>query len=277
LDLGVKLAEHANATRKEDQVDKPPPGKAFVTDWKKAADKIRQMAANVNSAAASRQRVPKQPRMEEALHPWFKPQEQRDLVITDELLYAQAKTFGLTCDVPEDFAYWGGWLEGFKKRWGIRSYQLHGEAGDAHMEGFALAQANPPILLEDCSLYADSTYNQDKTGLLWRQPRTRTNASANKPGKKAEKQRVTVTLVGIQVEDLCVHTQACVGMLCGSFCACADGAGSLMSVRVYVSRKVRSGEPISVVKLGCRSRLHGSTNCACACAMRSKLGRREHI
>jgi hypothetical protein len=58
---------------------------------------------------------------------------------------------------------------------------------------------------------------------------------------------------------------------------CADSAGSLMSARVYVSRKVRCGEPISAVELGCRSLLHGSTNCACACAMRSKLGPCEHI
>jgi hypothetical protein len=154
---------------------------------------MRQMAANINYAAASRQRAPKHPRMEEALHLWFNIQEQRDLVITDELLYAQAKTFGVTCGVPDDFAYSRGWLEGFKKGWGIRSYQLHGKADDANMEGLALAQANLPILLEGCGFDADSTYNQDETGLLWRQPLTRTNASANKPGKKAEG-RVTVSL-----------------------------------------------------------------------------------
>jgi hypothetical protein len=65
-DLVIKLDEHVNVTRKEDQVDKPPPGKATVNDWRKAAYKIRKMATNLNSAAASCQRAPKQPRMEEA-------------------------------------------------------------------------------------------------------------------------------------------------------------------------------------------------------------------
>jgi hypothetical protein len=86
-----------------------------------------------------------------------------------------------------------GLLEGFRKRWAIRSYQLHGEAGDANMEGLALAQANLPTL-RDCSFDADSTYNQDETGLRWRQARTRTNVSANKPGKKVGRERLTVSL-----------------------------------------------------------------------------------
>ena len=193
-ELGVRLADHVNSKRTADQVEKPAPGKAPVNDWKKAAVSIRAMAAGEASAAGTRNCAAKHPRMEEALHLWFRTQEQRDLVITDELLINQAKLFGAQCEVPEAFAFSRGWLQGFKKRWGIRSYALHGEAGDANMEGVALARANLPLLLEAGGYTADTTYYQDETGLLWRQVPTRTHASSRKAGKKTEKERVTVSL-----------------------------------------------------------------------------------
>jgi hypothetical protein len=70
---------------------------------------------------------------------------------------------------------------------------LHGEAGDANREGIQLARANLRLLLEGYT--AEDTYNQDETGILWRQQPTRTLAIGKKAGLKKEKERVTVSLM----------------------------------------------------------------------------------
>jgi hypothetical protein len=155
-----------------------------------------------------------------SIHKWRKPctcglkQEERDLVITDNLLINQAIIFGAQCDVPKSFTFSLGWLQGFKKRWGIRSLALHGEAGDANLEGVALARASLPGLLEARGYSKEDCYNQDETGLLWRQMPTRTHASARKAGKKTEMERVTVSLTrhvprGAGLPPFFFHTPSC--------------------------------------------------------------------
>eukprot|EP00892_Ulva_mutabilis_P001725 jgi/Ulvmu1/11553/UM078_0046.1 len=62
------------------------------------------------------------------------------------------------------------------------------------MAGVALARASVPLLLKEGGYGEDDIFNQDETGLLWRQPPTRTLASAKKSGRKAEKERVTISL-----------------------------------------------------------------------------------
>jgi hypothetical protein len=75
------------------------------------------------------------------------------------------------------------------------------EANDAYQQGIKLAQTSfRKIVLEE-GYTADDIFNQDETGLFWRQVPTRTHATGKKVGRKKGKQRVTVSLF-LQCERL---------------------------------------------------------------------------
>jgi hypothetical protein len=56
----------------------------------------------------------------------------------------------------------------------MKSCVLHGEAGDANREGIQLARVNLRLVLE--GYIAEDAYNQDETGIFWRQQPNRTLA-----------------------------------------------------------------------------------------------------
>ena len=59
-----------------------------------------------------------------------------------------------------------GWLQGFKKRNGIRQHKLQGEAASANQAAILEAL---PILHEKCANYPpERIYNMDETGLFYR-------------------------------------------------------------------------------------------------------------
>ena len=53
--------------------------------------------------------------------------------VSDFMLTEQVKVFGKKRNIS-DFSYPHGWLMRFKKRHGIRSFNLQGESGGANME-----------------------------------------------------------------------------------------------------------------------------------------------
>jgi hypothetical protein len=131
--------------------------------------------------------------MEEALYVWFGQLQARDLAINEGMLNEKARELGKQTGVAEDLRYSLGWLPNFRKRYGVKSCVLHGQARDANPEGIYPARANLRLLLEGYT--AEDTYNQDETGILWRQQPTRTLAIGKKAGLKKEKERVTVSLM----------------------------------------------------------------------------------
>ena len=60
-----------------------------------------------------------------------------------------------------------GWLAKWKKRHGVFSVHLHGEAGGAHQQGVARAQRELPDTLSHYR--PDDIFNFDETGLYYRQ------------------------------------------------------------------------------------------------------------
>jgi hypothetical protein len=62
-------------------------------------------------------------------------------------------------------AFSNGWLESFQDRNGFKSWKLHGESGDAEMEGIEEQMA---IIGKKIAEYDhDNIYNMDKTGLFY--------------------------------------------------------------------------------------------------------------
>jgi hypothetical protein len=132
--------------------------------------------------------------MEEALYIWLRQMQGRDMPLTEEIIREKAKQLGRQLKVPDNFGYSGGWLYNFKKRYGIKSYVLHGEAGSANQEGVELARSSLRKLLEEGEYEAEDVYNQDESGAFWRQMPTHSMATGKRAGQKKEKERVTFSL-----------------------------------------------------------------------------------
>jgi hypothetical protein len=87
--------------------------------------------------------------MEEALYVWFRQMQGRDMTLTEDIIHSKAKQLGTQLGVPETYAYSSGWLYNFKRRYGIKSYVMRGEAGSANQEGIDLAHSNVRELLTE--------------------------------------------------------------------------------------------------------------------------------
>lgn len=191
VDLGVELAKHVNASRTRDQVQIAPPGKSTVNDWIRAEKQLRELFSS-HSQDIQRARGPSHPDLEDALELWFRQQESRQLTLTNEMVRAQARRFAPQLNVPDTFSFSDGWLQRFKNRHGIRRITLHGEADSADQQHVQLARDNMKYIVEGYSL--DDIYNQDETGVFWRQLPTRSLATGKRAGRKKDKQRVTASI-----------------------------------------------------------------------------------
>ena len=87
-----------------------------------------------------------------------------------------------------------GWLDGFKKRFKIKEYVQHGEAGSAATgDPDNITQMEELRLL--CAKYeARNILNMDETGLNWKRTPDRTLATKSHSGTKKSKDRITVAL-----------------------------------------------------------------------------------
>jgi hypothetical protein len=90
------------------------------------------------------------------------------------------------------FSATDGWLSGFKKRNGIKSYRLHGESASVTPESLGPAREELRKVLQSYTL--DTIYNCDETGLFFRLLPNQTLASTSMKGTKKDKERVTVLL-----------------------------------------------------------------------------------
>ena len=96
--------------------------------------------------------------------------------------------------IPDTFSYSNGWLAKFKRRKGISSVRLHGEAASANP---STVTAGREQLQEDLKAFdPEDIYNIDETGLFYKlQPnQTLATKSSDIRGTKKSKERVTVAL-----------------------------------------------------------------------------------
>lgn len=129
--------------------------------------------------------------LEEALWIWFGNIRSRNIAISDEMLRVKAKEFGETMGISE-LTYSSGWLQGFKKRHGIRVKVIHGEAASVDTD---IVEEGRRKLKEFLSKYAPSNiYNMDETGLFFRLEPNRTLATGSVYGTKKSKERISVAL-----------------------------------------------------------------------------------
>ena len=93
-----------------------------------------------------------------------------------------------------------GWFDKFKKRFGLRSVPLYGEAASADQEAARrYVEDEFPKLIEEGGYLPQQVFNMDETGLFWKRMPSRTflfKDEVKKPGFKAHKDRVTLIMCG---------------------------------------------------------------------------------
>lgn len=86
-----------------------------------------------------------------------------------------------------------GWLEGYKRRHGVKSYNIFGEAASANTS--PEAERRMEELRALCQEYDSvNILNMDETGLFWKSTPGKTLATEQVSGKKKEKDRITIAV-----------------------------------------------------------------------------------
>lgn len=110
-----------------------------------------------------RPRATKYPAFDNDMKEWFLRME-KHINLSDALVISHAETlrdekYGLSKD---DLALSHGWLASFKKRLGIKSYYIHGEAGSVDLNAI---KPQMDIFREKILQYGhENVYNLDETG-----------------------------------------------------------------------------------------------------------------
>lgn len=87
-----------------------------------------------------------------------------------------------------------GWLEGFKKRYHIKEYVNHGEAGTAQVDKLENIRQMQVVRNKAKKYERRNILNFDETGLNWKLTPNRTLATEKSSGGKKLKDRITIGL-----------------------------------------------------------------------------------
>lgn len=135
------------------------------------------------------------PKMESALYKWFLSQREKNYPINGLILKERAKQLHQQIkEANSDFFASDGWLEKFKKRYGIRLIAISGEKLSSQqelVEPFKILLKNK---IEEMGLCEEQIYNADESGLYWKLLPEKTYVSISEkqaPGRKSEKERIT--------------------------------------------------------------------------------------
>ncbi|XP_066261193.1 jerky protein homolog-like [Euwallacea similis] len=134
------------------------------------------------------------PRMEKRLYEWFCKQRCKNLPVTSELLKTKAKLLYGELKEKEKFFASDGWLQNFKRRYGIRFLKISGEKLSTNPEMIEPFKQDLRSIIEKGNLVNEQIYNADETGLFWRLLPDKTLVKSDEksaPGRKAEKARLT--------------------------------------------------------------------------------------
>ncbi|GFQ71037.1 tigger transposable element-derived protein 1 [Trichonephila clavata] len=146
--------------------------------------------------------------MERLLAIWIKDRQVKGDVTTQDIICHKAKIIyeDLKKNIPgsssnqdnkEDFKASRGWFFRFKKRYGIHSVNMHGEAGSADKKEAEKFSINFQKFIMDEGYCPQQVFNADETGLFWKRMPSRTFITKEEkklPGHKAMKDRLTLMI-----------------------------------------------------------------------------------
>ena len=141
---------------------------------------------------ASRHKTATNPRLEELLFQIHQHWQHSSTVVQGSMIVKAAHR--LWTELP-DFQglpepHWSiGWLDGFKKRYTIKTRTMHGEGASVPEE----AEQEMQTIRNQVALYAaEDIYNMDETGLFWKATPDRSLATERIAGRKKDKARITI-------------------------------------------------------------------------------------
>lgn len=98
--------------------------------------------------------------------------------------------------LPEDALNWTDeWMTNFEKRKELKARAMHGEAGSAAIDDPNVEAEIQRIKQKIAEYEPNNIYSIDKTGFFYKQAPTMTISKAPLSGLKADKTRMTITLV----------------------------------------------------------------------------------
>lgn len=171
--------------------------KSTVCAIKKKKNQITSTVALTFSGPGKRKslRPSEYPLMEKALYKWFLRQRERNAPISGLILKEKAKYFHENLyDKNSTFSASSGWLQKFKKRFGIRFLTITGEKLSSQPELVSPFLRKLEEKIKDLNLDYNQVYNADETGLYWKLLPGKTYVSSEEktaPGRKVAKERIT--------------------------------------------------------------------------------------
>lgn len=134
------------------------------------------------------------PRMEQALYKWFLKMREKNLPVTGLMIQEKAKLLHSKYKESPSFNASSGWLQKYKKRFGIRYLTISGEKLSSAPELVDPFKRTLRLKINELQLTKEQIYNADETALYWKLLPGKTYVASEEktaPGRKTEKQRVT--------------------------------------------------------------------------------------
>lgn len=172
-------------------------GEVTVGDWKRNRTKIEDWCIKQASSSSKRKSMKKgdYEKVNEALFMWFNQQRSKGVPLSGPIL--QQKAIMISRQFPETHSFTGssGWLDRWKKRYGVRQLTVCGEKLSADVSSIENFKQDFKKQIKDNGYTYDQIYNCDETGLNYKMLPSKTLASGQEksaPGHKRSKERVTV-------------------------------------------------------------------------------------
>lgn len=175
-------------------------GEVTVGDWRRNRIKIEQFCSQkCNETPGEKRksmRTSDYEKTSKALFLWFTQQRSKGTPISGPILQEKAVFFrNQFKEGEEDFSASVGWLDRWKKRYGVRQLNICGEILSADTSAVQAFQKRIEDIILTEKLTPDQLYNCDETGLNFKMLPSKSLASKDEnsaPGHKKRKERLTI-------------------------------------------------------------------------------------
>lgn len=171
--------------------------KSVLTRIVQNKENLEEFACKSLKLSSSRKQIHQRKfeNVEDSLYKWFLIEREKKSIVTNYILQIKAMEFYNESGMTAAFSASTGWLERFKRRYGIRLLKICGEelSADANSIGPFLTKFKEKCIEMD--LRPDQIYNCDETAFVYKNLNDRTlvlSSEKKAPGRKNSKERVTI-------------------------------------------------------------------------------------
>lgn len=172
-------------------------GEVTVGDWKRNRTKIEQWCINQASSSSGRKsmKTGDYEKVNGALFMWFNQQRSKGVPLSGPILQQKALMISRQFPEADQFTASSGWLDRWKKRYGVRQLAVCGEKLSADVSSVEKFKQEFKKQIEDNGYSSDQIYNCDESGLNYKMLPSKSLASRQEksaPGHKRSKERLTI-------------------------------------------------------------------------------------